>query len=81
MSASTITAGYPVHRVIEWSQWANDHGARFTDYRAACGHAETVTSQLGRAGNARERELCKECFPLGGKVGYPEARRVEGRLV
>jgi hypothetical protein len=77
MSISTLTAGYPVHRVTEWSRWTNGHGAAFTDYRAACGHTDTITTTFGRAGSARQAELCTPCFPRGLKAGYPEARQVE----
>lgn len=71
MSASTITAGYPVHRVVEFSRWSNPHGVKFTDWKAACGASDTASGHPGgygtgpfsTAGHARRAELCPACFP------------------
>lgn len=70
MSALTVTAGYPVHRVAQYARWANQHGANFTDWVAPCGfggtasgHPNGYTSPFGKAGSARRLELCPNCFP------------------
>lgn len=84
MSASTITVGYPVHRVVEFSRWTNPHGVAFTDWKAACGAKDTATGHpnsygtgpFGTAGSARRLELCTECFPgriaTGPGAYYPD---------
>lgn len=68
----TPVAGYPVHRVATFRRWSNRHGARFTDWSAACG-ASGQTSGHGRfatAGQARRAELCSACFPGRTWGGY-----------
>ena len=70
MSASTITVGYPVHRLATFSPWTNQHGVQFTDWIAACGaigtksgHPSSYSGPFGTAGSARRLELCPTCFP------------------
>lgn len=66
MSADTPTAGYPVHRVAQFSRWTNQHGVQFTDWVAACGaegYLAGFMSKFGKAGDARRLELCVSCFP------------------
>lgn len=66
MSALTQTAGYPVHRVAQFSRWTNQHGVAFTDWAAACGatgYLAGFMSKFGKAGDARRKELCPSCFP------------------
>jgi hypothetical protein len=80
MSASTITAGYPVHRVITYRLWVNQHRVQFTDYTAACGKSDTLagSSPFGRAGTARRLELCPTCFP--GKTwgaSFPDPQEIK----
>lgn len=77
MSAYTVTAGYPVHRVATFSPWTNPHGVTFTDWTAACGASDTATghpgpygSPFGTAGSARKLELCPTCFPGRDLHGY-----------
>lgn len=72
MSADTLTAGYPVHRVVSYWPWTNPHGAQFTDYTAACGLTDTLVGRnsFGRAGTARRKELCSRCFPNQNMSGY-----------
>lgn len=65
MSALTKTAGYPVHRVAQFSKWSNGSTV-FTDWVAACGATGYLTgfmSTFGKAGDARRLELCTSCFP------------------
>lgn len=65
MSAVTAVAGYPVHAVVSFTRRTNPHGARFTDWRGACGATGTETGHgpFGLAGSARRLELCPACFP------------------
>lgn len=66
MTADTPVAGYPVHRVTEFSRWTNPHQVAFTDWVAACGATGYLTgfmSKFGKAGDARRLELCEACFP------------------
>ena len=72
MSAETVTAGYPPHRVLAFHEWTNRHGANFTTYRAARGHVDTLTGHkvFGFAGSARKQELCFSCFPAKTCHGY-----------
>jgi hypothetical protein len=67
VSASTITVGYPVHRLATFSPWAD---GSFTDWTAACGASGYVngratprSGRFGTAGSARRAELCPTCFP------------------
>jgi hypothetical protein len=73
MSTYTETVGYPVHRVVTYSRWENQHGAKFTDWTSACGVSRTASGQLGvfgLAGTARRLELCPDCFPGRTWGGY-----------
>jgi hypothetical protein len=66
MSALTPIAGYPCHRVVQFSRWTNPHGVAFTDWTGACGAKDTKAGQhrvFGKAGDARRLELCPTCFP------------------
>lgn len=74
MSAYTITAGYPVHRVVAFRRWMNPNRVRFTDWTAACGATGTLGGHaLGAAGSALRNELCVECFPGRQHRGnYPD---------
>lgn len=80
MSAGTITAGYPVHRVATYRPWVNQHRVQFTDYAAACGKADTLagSNPFGQAGTARRLELCPICFP--GKTwgaSFPDPQEIK----
>jgi hypothetical protein len=73
MSALTKTAGYPVHRVVEFSRWTNPHQVSFTDWTAACGVTGYLAgwmSTFGKAGDARRLELCTSCFPGRRRDGH-----------
>lgn len=66
MTASTVTVGYPVHRVTEFTKFVSEHGLHITDWKAACGASGRRVGQLGvfgRAGTALKAELCTGCFP------------------
>lgn len=66
MSALTPIVGYPCHRPVQYSRWANQHGVVFTDWVAACGatgYLAGAMSKFGKAGDARRLELCESCFP------------------
>lgn len=80
MSASTVTAGHPVHRVETFRRWTNQHGCAFTDWTAPCGAARTESGHHGalrQAGAARRLELCPTCFPGRQHGGYfPEPREL-----
>ena len=68
MSADTMTAGYPAHRVIAFCRWRNEHEAPMTTWFSACSINRTQGGHLGvlgRAGAARRSELCRVCFPAG----------------
>jgi hypothetical protein len=73
MSALTPIAGYPCHRVVQFSRWTNQHGVAFTDWTGACGVTDTKAGQyrvFGRAGDARRLELCTSCFPGRRRDGH-----------
>lgn len=65
MSASTPTAGYPVHAVATFARRENEFRAWFTDWTAQCGATGTESGRaaFGLAGSARKLELCVKCFP------------------
>jgi hypothetical protein len=73
VSACTPTAGYPVHAVKTYRLWRNPHGAAFLSWRGACGATGTISGhELGTAGAARKRELCRTCFPAGHRTDHPD---------
>ena len=78
MSAMDATIGYPVHAVAEYAEHDNPHGVRLTDWRAACGATGQAVGRgpFGRAGSARKRELCRQCWPAGHATHHPAPRLV-----
>lgn len=79
MSSLDPTVGYPVHAVAEYAMRENPHGIRLTDWRAACGATGQSVGRdpFGRAGSARVRELCRQCWPAGHTTYHPAPKRVD----
>ena len=77
MSTSTVTVGYPVHRVASYSQHDTDNQVRITTWTAGCGATGRAVGlrPFGQAGTARRKELCPPCFDKGVHGYYPEPER------
>lgn len=74
MSASTVTVGYPVHRVASFSEHDTDNQVRITKWTAGCGASGKAVGlrPFGQAGTARAKELCPPCFDRGLRGYYPD---------
>jgi hypothetical protein len=71
-TASTVTAGYPPHRVVGRQTITHPNGVRVTSWQASCGKTGEMVSPatFGKAGEARRGELsCRTCWPAG-QVGF-----------
>jgi hypothetical protein len=81
MSAADVSVGYPVHAVAEYRDWANPHGVKFVDWKAACGATGTATggsrTAFGLSGSARKAELCRACWPAGHATQHAKPQQIE----
>lgn len=78
MSATDLSAGYPVHAVVSYRNWTNPHGVLFMDWTATCGATGTESghNSFKTAVSARKRELCRECWPSGYSTFHPSPERI-----